>query len=178
VIESLLALFTEPGFPSLHVLVIHFPIALLALAPVFDIGCMVLRDRVWLDRAAAALYGVGTIGAGAAYLTGKQAAAAVAELSPAAESAIADHESLAVLTLVNLAMVTLARVGVIWLARHDRRVTIGVFRLVAIPIAIAGLFMLALTADRGGRLVYTHGVGVTPQNVGTLERWNVRTLEG
>jgi uncharacterized membrane protein len=170
VIEALQTLFTEPGFPSLHVLVIHFPIALLALAPLFDIGCMVLRDRVWLDRAAAALYVVGTIGAGAAYLTGKKAAAAVAELCPAAESAVADHESLAVLTLFALAIVTLARVGVIWLARHDRRVTIGVFRLAALPIALAGLVMLALTADRGGRLVYHHGVGVSPQNVETLER--------
>ena len=169
-IEALQALFTDPGFPSLHVLVIHFPIALLALAPLFDIGCMVLRDRVWLDRAAAALYVMGTIGAGAAYLTGDRAAAAVAELSPAAESALADHEDIALLTLMALAAVTLARVGVTWLARHDRRVTIGVFRLAAVPITITGLLMLAITADRGGRLVYHHGVGVSPQNVETLER--------
>ena len=169
-IEALQALFTEPGFPSLHVLVIHFPIALLALAPLFDIGCMVNRDRVWLDRAAAALYVIGTIGAGAAYLTGDRAAAAVAELSPAAESALADHEDIALLTLMALAAITLARMGVTWLARHDRRVTIGVFRLAAVPITIAGLLMLAITADRGGRLVYHHGVGVSPQNVETLER--------
>jgi uncharacterized membrane protein len=170
VIDSLRALFTEPGFPSLHVLVIHFPIALLALAPLFDIGCMIFRDRVWLDRAAAALYVMGTIGAGAAYLTGERAARAAGDLGTAAESALADHENFAVLTLFALAVVTLARVGVIWLARHDRRVTIGVFRLAALPIALAGLVMLALTADRGGRLVYHHGVGVNPQNVETLER--------
>ena len=135
-IDALVGLFTEPGFPSLHVLVIHFPIALLAFAPLFDIGCMVLRDRVWLDRAAAALYVMGTIGAGVAYLTGKRAATAVGDLSTAAESALADHEDIALLTLMALAAVTLARVGVAWLARHDRRVTIGVFRLAAIPIAI------------------------------------------
>ena len=169
-IESLRAIFTEPGFPSLHVLVIHFPIALLTLAPFFDIGCMFFRDRVWLDRAAAALYVMGTIGAGAAYLTGERAAIAVGDLSTAAESALADHESSAVLTLFALVIVTLARVGVIWLARHDRRVSIGVFRLAAFPIAIAGLVMLAHTADRGGRLVYHHGVGVGQQDVGTLER--------
>ncbi len=34
----------------------------------------------------------------------------------------------------------------------------------------AGLAMLALTADRGGNLVYRHGVGVTPEVVETLER--------
>jgi uncharacterized membrane protein len=170
VIEALRQLFADPGFPSLHVLVIHFPIVFLVLAPLFDFGCMVFRDRVWLDRAAAALYVMGTIGAGVAYLTGGRAAAAAGELSPAAESALTDHENLAVLTLVALAFVTLARVGVVWLARFDRRVNVGVFRLVAFPIAIAGLFMLALTADRGGRLVYTHGIGVAPQNVETLER--------
>lgn len=169
-IESLRQLFTEPGFPSLHVLVVHFPIALLFLAPLFDIGCLIFRDRVWLDRAAAALYIMGTIGAGAAYLTGERAAAAVGDLSTAAESALADHESSAVLTLLALVVVSLARVGVIWLARHDRRITIGVFRLAAFPIAIAGLVMLALTADRGGRLVYYHGVGVGQQDVETLER--------
>lgn len=169
-IESLRSLFTEPGFPSLHVLVVHFPIALLFLAPLFDIGCMIFRARVWLDRAAATLYVVGTIGAGAAYLTGERAAAAVGDLGTAAESALADHENFAVLTLFALAFVTLARVGVVWLARHDRRVTLGVFRLAAFPIAIASLVMLALTADRGGRLVYYHGVGVGQQDVGTLER--------
>ena len=74
-IENLQSLWTDPGYPSLHVVVIHFPIALLALAPFFDIGCLVFRSRVWLDRTAAALYMIGTIGAGAAYLTGERAAA-------------------------------------------------------------------------------------------------------
>ena len=37
-------------------------------------------------------------------------------------------------------------------------------RLVALPVALAGLVMLALTADRGGNLVYRHGVGVTAQH--------------
>ena len=168
-IEALRQIYTDPGFPSLHVLVIHFPIALLTLAPFFDIGCLIFRDRVWLDRAAAALYVVGAIGAGAAYLTGDRAARAAGELSTAAESALADHENFALLTLFALAIVSLARVGVFWLARHDRRVTIGVFRLAAIPIAIAGLAMLAVTADRGGRLVYHHGVGVNLENSGTPE---------
>ena len=169
-IDALRALYTDPGFPSLHVLVIHFPIALLTLAPLFDIGCMVLRDRVWLDRAAAALYVMGSIGAGVAYLTGERAAATAGEIAPAAESALADHENIAFLTLMALAVVTLVRVGVTWLARHDRKVTIGALRLAAIPITLAGLLMLAITADRGGRLVYHYGVGVSPQNVGTLER--------
>jgi len=157
-IESLQALFTNPSYPSLHVIVIHFPIALICLAPLFDLGCLILRDQVWLDRAATLLYVMGTLGAGAAYLAGERAA------KPAAESALADHESSAMITLIALAIVSLFRFWVSWLSRADSRISIGVFRLAAIPLALAGLALLAVTADRGGSLVYGHGLGVEMVN--------------
>ena len=169
-IESLKALVTDSAFPSLHVMIIHFPIALLFVAFCFDIGCIIFRRRVWLDRAAVTLYVMGTVGAGAAYITGKRAAAALKGLSPATESALADHENLAVLTLITLSVVSLVRLTVSWLARYDRRISLGIFRLVAIPVTLAGLVMLALTADRGGTLVYKHGVGVDREVIGMLER--------
>jgi uncharacterized membrane protein len=164
VIENLQSLFTNPSYPSLHVVVIHFPIAFICLAPIFDLGCLVFRDRVWLDRAATLLYVMGTIGAGAAYLAGERAAKALVEISPAAESALADHEDSATLTLIALAVVSLVRLWVSWLSRDDRRISLGVFRLVAIPVALAGLTLLALTADRGGNLVYGHGLGVQTEH--------------
>ena len=159
-IESLQTLFTNPSYPSLHVVLIHFPIAFICLAPFFDIGCLIFRDRVWLDRAATLLYVMGTIGAGAAYLAGERAAKALSDLSPAAESALADHESFATLTLIALAIVSLVRIWVSWLSRDDRRIRVGLFRLAAIPVALVGLALLASTADRGGTLVYGHGLGV------------------
>jgi uncharacterized membrane protein len=165
-IESLRTLLTDPSYPSLHVLVVHFPIALICLAPLIDLGCLAFRDRVWLDRAATLLYVMGAIGAGAAYLSGQRAAIVLAEISPAAESALADHESAAMMTLVALAIATLARLWVSWLARNDRRISLGLFRLAAIPIALIALALLAITADRGGSLVYDHGLGVvTDQQV-------------
>ena len=164
-IEALRALFTDPGLPSLHPLVVHFPIALVTIAPIFDLACLVFRDKVWLDRAASALYLAGTLGAGAAYLSGERAAKALSSVSPAAESVLADHEAQAVLTLAVLAAVALLRVTVSWLARNDRRIKIGIFRLLALPAAIAALAMLALTADLGGKLVYKHGVGVEVQSL-------------
>jgi uncharacterized membrane protein len=160
VIESLQTLLTNPSYPSLHVMVIHFPIALICLAPLFDLGCLIFSDRVWLDRVATLLYVMGTIGAGAAYLAGERAAKALVEISPAAESALADHESSAMVTLIALAIVSSVRIWVSWLSRNDRRIRLGLFRLVAIPVALAGLALLAITADRGGNLVYGHGLGV------------------
>ena len=168
-IDSLQSLFTNPSFPSLHVLVIHFPIALICLAPLFDLGCLVFRDRMWLDRAATALYVMGTISAGAAYLAGDRAAEALVEIPPAAESALADHESFATFTLIALAIVSLVRLWVSWISRNDRRVSLGFFRLAAIPLALVGLTLLALTADRGGRLVYGHGLGVQMENSETSD---------
>ena len=166
-IESITEIFSDPSYPSLHVVVIHFPIAFICLAPLFDIGCMVFRDRVWLDRAATVLYVMGTVGAGAAYLSGQRAAKALVDLSPAAESALADHENFAVLTLIALVIVSLTRLTVSWLARDDRRISLGIFRLTAVPVALAGLLLLGMTADRGGNLVYGHGLGVADQRQGT-----------
>lgn len=169
-IESLQTLLTNPSFPSLHVMVVHFPIALICLAPLFDLGCLIFRDRVWLDRVATLLYVMGTVGAGAAYLAGERAAKALVEISPAAESALADHESSALITLIALAIVSSVRIWVSWLSRNDRRIRLGLFRLVAIPVALAGLALLAITADRGGTLVYGHGLGVQLEHPKSSER--------
>jgi uncharacterized membrane protein len=166
-IENLQALFTNPSYPSLHVVVIHFPIAFICLAPIVDFTCLIFRNRVWLDRAATLLYVLSTIGAGAAYLAGERAAEALAQISPAAESALADHESFATLTLIALAIVSMVRLWVGWISRNDRRVSVGFFRLAAIPLALAGLTLLALTADRGGNLVYGHGLGVQTEHSGS-----------
>lgn len=160
-IEALRALIENPGVPSLHVVAVHFPIAFITFAPLLDLACLIFRDRVWLDRAAAALYLVGTLGAGAAYLLGERAAEAVGSMTPAAESVLADHEAQAVITLSVLAVATSLRLMVTWLGRDDRRIRVGLFRLLALPAVIAALAMLALTADLGGQLVYRHGVGVT-----------------
>ena len=168
-IENLQTLLTNPSFPSLHVMVIHFPIALICLAPLFDLGCLILRDQVWLDRVASLLYVTGTLGAGAAYLSGERAAKALAEISPAAESALADHQSSALITLIALAIVSLFRLWVSWLSRADSRISLGFFRLAAIPLALVGLALLTVTADRGGSLVYGHGLGVQIENAESLE---------
>jgi uncharacterized membrane protein len=160
-IESLRALFTDPSYPSLHVLVIHLPIACIFLAPIFDMGCLIFRSRIWLDRAATALYSIGALGAGAAYLLGQRAAKTLTEITPAAEATVADHASLAMMTLIAATAVAFFRLWVSWLSRNDRLISLGVFRLAALPMAIVALVLLALTADKGGSLVYGHGLGVT-----------------
>ncbi len=156
------------ALPNLHPAVVHFPVALLLTALAADVICLVVRRWPWVDRAATALYAIGTAGAGVAYLTGEAAAAGMWTVSGAAQEALADHESGALLTLAAFAVVTVLRWTVSWLGRRDRRIQVGFFRLVALVAAAAAAVLLVQTARLGGELVYTHGLGVAPAVVAPL----------
>lgn len=167
-------LFAQNALPNLHPAVVHFPLALLITAAMLDITCVVTRKWPWLDRAATALWVLGAAALGAAYLSGDQAASTMGRISPSAESVLADHENLAKLTLIAFSVVAVLRLLVSWIGRRDRQVRVGFFRLVALAAALAAQLLLIATADRGGALVYRHGLGVeaagwSPHDVGTPE---------
>jgi len=146
---------------ALHPAVVHFPIALLMVAAVFDSACLVLRRYLWLDRAATALLIIGSVGLGAAYLTGLRAEKLAAPVTGAAQGVLAEHESLALITLGGAGAALLTKLLVTWLGRHDLRVQVGIFRLAALILIYGTVFVLALTAYHGGQLVFDHGVGVS-----------------
>jgi len=145
----------------IHPVVIHFPIALLLTSAVFDSACLVLRKFLWLDRAATALQVIGGIGLGAAYLTGLRAEEHAQPVTGAAQGILAEHESLALLTLGAVAAAVIVKLFVTWLGRHDLRVQVGIFRLLALILIFGTVFLLVMTAYHGGLLVYDHGIGVT-----------------
>ncbi len=147
---------------ALHPVVVHFPIALLLTAALFDSACLVFRRYLWLDRAATALLILGGIGLGAAYLTGERAKELAAPVTENAQGIIAEHENLALLTLGAAAASLLFKLLVTWLGRHDLRVQLGIFRLLALVLVFGTVFLLVLTAYHGGQLVYDHGIGVNP----------------
>lgn len=155
-IENLLS---ASSLPNLHALAIHFPVALLSVALLTDLACLVLRKRVWLDRTAITLYVIGTISAAASFLSGRSASADMWHVPSEAQAVLADHQDLALLTLLAYCIVTVLRGIVTWLAREDWRIKIGFFRLLALVASAAALILLALTADRGGALVYRYGIG-------------------
>jgi uncharacterized membrane protein len=158
-IEAFAHLAGPGAFPNPHAVAAQFPLALLLVALLFDLACLVARARVWLDRCASALYVVGTFGAAAAYLSGRLAAPVASTVTDATRSALADHGELGLLTLLAYLVVTGLRLTVSWLGRDDRRITPGFFRLIALVAAAAALVLLLLTVDGGAALVYRHGVG-------------------
>jgi uncharacterized membrane protein len=156
-LETILA---ENALPNLHPAVVHFPLALLVTALIFDLACVVTRAWPWMDRAATALWVLGTAGLGGAYLTGDAASDQMVGITGEAQAVLADHEALAELSLFAFGGVMVLRLLVSWLGRRDKRIHIGLFRLVALAAALAAQLLLVATADRGGALVYRYGMGV------------------
>ena len=104
---------------------------------------------------------LGGIGLGAAYLAGERAAEAAAPVTGIAQGVLADHQDLALLSLIAWGAAIALRLFVSWLGRDDLEVQLGIFRLAALVLVFGGVFLLVMTAYHGGQLVYDHGVGVS-----------------
>jgi len=166
-IESVQAWISASAVPNPHAILIHLPLALLPTALLMDLGCLFLRKRIWFDKTATVLYVLGTLGAAAAYFSGEFASEGLAVVPGPALAPLADHEDLGLMTLVAFSIVTILRTTVTSLSREDWRIKFGFFRLSALIAAALSMFLLVLTADQGGALVYRHGLAVeavTPTN--------------
>jgi uncharacterized membrane protein len=140
--------------PNLHPLVIHFPIALLIVAAFADLIDTLIGRPKWLASAATMLFACGSVGAIVACLTGQQALDTV--LMPGMGHPIVQaHRMWAIATAVYFSVLTVIRFATAFRAPLARR-----YRFVLLLAAVVGVVGLQQTAERGGRLVYEHGVGV------------------
>ncbi len=158
----ILLMWLLPGLPNLHPALVHFPLAIFPAAVVFDLAALFLRRVAWLDRAATALYVLGAMGAGAAYLAGEEAEEGLHGLPAAVGVLIDQHSVWAARALWTIVALALLRLGLAW---HERRRAVSGYRplrYAVLVVAAAALWLLVETADRGGALVYRHGVAVQP----------------
>lgn len=140
----------------LHPMLVHFPIALLVAAFVFDLAGLVTRRPSF---SSAALYTsvMGAVGAIAAYVSGNQAEEGAERLA-GIEAVLERHEDLGKL-LVAVALAVLAvRVVVHWRGWKER---FGAQALVT-ALSLVVVFVVGATGFYGGQLVYDHGAGVAP----------------
>jgi uncharacterized membrane protein len=141
--------------PNLHPLLVHFPIALLCAAAAVDLAGWAYRCNKPLRQTATLLYVLGTVGALTAYLTGR-AASQTLWFPGMAQAVLKEHWDWAWRTVWFFGLLTVLR---LILLRSSRRepgpILVGTFALVV----VVGLGLLLETGDRGGRLVYQHGVG-------------------
>ena len=141
--------------PNIHPMVVHLPIGLLVGAVLVDLVAVLLRRVRALSVTALVLYVLGALGLGAAYWTGQQAADTV-DVPTEAVSALASHEDWALYTLIFFGAYALVRLGVFIASRQPGLwLSLGLW-----VVALGGMGLLWQTGDRGGELVYAHGVGV------------------
>jgi len=155
-----------PDWSSLHPLVIHFPIALLLIAPLFIVVGALLkpeRGRSFL-LAALVLMVIGTCGTYLAIATG-EAAGKVAERTPDISAVLEHHEELAERTRAAFTVLTIIFAAIVFIPklfhRESNRAVATVLPLVFIVLYLVGAMFLANTAHNGGRLVHEFGVRAT-----------------
>lgn len=152
-----------PTWDSLHPLIIHFPIALLLLSPLFILISTIPappKGKPYMHAALTILV-LGTCSLFVAGSTG-HAASELAERGGAVDAVLATHEDLAsetqivftVLSVILLGMLIVPRI----LRREEDRVFSTLLPLAFLALYSVGILFVANTAHAGGRLVHEFGV--------------------
>ena len=150
-----------PSWDGLHPLIVHFPIALLLVAPLFIvIGVALRRSRLFL-WAALLLMAIGTTATFLAVATG-EAAGKLADRTPQVNAVLERHEDLAETTRLVFTALTVIFAAIVAAPAVFSRLKGPAFRVV-LPLMFlllygAGVLVLANTAHNGGRLVHELGV--------------------
>ena len=150
-----------PSWDGLHPIIIHFPIALLLVAPLFIVLGLIRPERFRLfSISALILMLLGTIGAYVAVATG-EAAMQLVERTPELGAAIDQHEEMGentrlIFTILTVVFALLLAAPRVFKARRPRLLLI--LHLVFLLLYLGSCLVLARTGHLGGRLVHQFGV--------------------
>jgi len=162
--------------PNIHPLIIHFPIALLVIAVLFDASRFVFRGESWLEKTVLALYTTGSLGLIAAFVSGRHAVDTVTVFGDAIP-VVASHEDWALYTMIYFLLFTAIR-WFTFVKKMEKSFLLPVF----VVIGLGGSVMLWHTGELGAKLVYKHGVAVSETSrlqdrIDQLER-NLASIRG
>ena len=151
-----------PTWDGLHPLIIHFPIVLLMVAPLFVvIGAALAPNKAKSFLIAALILMVlGTASTYVAVETG-EAAGKLADRTPEINQVLQHHEQLAERTRLSFTILTVvfAALLIVPMAmRRESRVFSTALPLAFLVLYGGAMFFLVNTAHNGGRLVHEFGV--------------------
>jgi uncharacterized membrane protein len=151
-----------PTWDGLHPLIIHFPITLLLVAPLFIVlGLLFGRHRRSFMISALVLMVLGTAASFVAVSTG-EAAGKLADRTPEVNQVLQHHEELAERTRLTFTVLTVVFAGLLVgpavLKRPLAALPAAVLTLLFLGVYATGTVVLVNTAHNGGRLVHELGV--------------------
>jgi len=161
-----------PAWQAIHPLVIHFPIVLLLIAPLFIVIGSVMEPARSFSflLVALILMSLGTASTFVAVSSG-EAAANIAERIPQAKGVLEEHQELAEITQSVFSALTLIFASIVFvpvlLKLQPTRAISTVLPLVFLVFYATGAISLANTSHQGGRLVHELGVRA-PMQPGNL----------
>ncbi len=151
-----------PSWDGLHPLIIHFPIGLLLIAPLFVVIGATLSPQKSRSYFVAALILMllGTASTFIAIETG-EAAGKLATRTPDVNRVLAHHEELAEQTRLSFSILTVVFAALVFLPgllKRQTRVLTTVVPILFLIFYSGAALLLANTAHNGGRLVHEFGV--------------------
>ena len=171
-----------PAWDGLHPLIIHFPIGLLLVAPLFILigaiaGAKSGRGYLW---AALILMALGTASVFVAVETG-EAAGKLAERTPEINAVLEHHEKLAERTRLTFSVLTagfaLALLAAQAIPRLRSRAFLTAISVIVLAGYVFGALVLTDTAHNGGRLVHEFGVKALSASPGQPVPAGVKTAD-
>lgn len=159
-----------PPYEGLHPIVVHFPVALLTIIPLFIVLAAVWKSQTrGLMLATLVLCALGTGAAFLAVSTG-EASEKFAKGVPGAESLVHDHEEAAELARnLSIGLTVMLAISTVAAYRLGDKLTAKqrlVGGLVLLALSVPQMLVLANASHLGGRIVHEFGVraplGATP----------------
>ena len=152
-----------PTWDSLHPIIIHFPIVLLLLSPLFIVISAALHPphgRPYMIAALIVLF----LGTGSLFIAAStgEAAAELAERGGAMNAVLESHETLASVTRIVFSVLSVLLLGVFvvprFLGREESKLAATYLPAVFLVLYLFGIVLVVTTAHAGGRLVHEFGV--------------------
>lgn len=164
---------TPDWLANIHPIIIHFPIALIFTAVLFDFFGLINSHKEWLNKGAILLFVLGALGLLAAFLSGQYAAAHLS-IPKSLYPALKAHSEWAERTLFFFGFYAAFRLIIMWWNKQRSHV----ISIIVFLIGFAGLFLIYETGVHGGNLVYNHGVGTNPFIIRQKQRMRENHFKG